>query len=179
MPHYVTDAIQLGSRLFSCLLHVTQMNPKHFDCRIAFECSSEGRWFSELRRPEINGKENQVPKRFRSRIIGSVQERGKASQPFEICQLIFLQTGYNDCDNPVWQTTSTPQIKSKFPKNTIAVVVDVRQEVGVLRIFESTTGKYLDGVGTEEKGKMIMVTWETDWNYDTVGTVRLAYILKH
>jgi hypothetical protein len=90
-----------------------------------------------------------------------------------------LQTGYSDCDGLVWQTTSTPQIKSSFPKNTIAVVVDVRQEAGALRIFDNTTGKYLDGVGTEEKGKMVMVTWETGWNYDTVGTVRFGYILKH
>jgi len=101
-----------------------------------------------------------------------------ASDP-ELLEACKKETGLSDCESPVWQTTSTPQIRSNFPENTVAVVVDVRQEVGALRIFENATGKYLDGIGIEEKGNMVMVTWETGWNYDTVGIVRLGYILKH
>jgi len=89
-----------------------------------------------------------------------------------------LQTGVSDNDEPVWKTTTNPQIHSSFPDKTVAVVIDVRQQIGALRIFENDTGKYLDGVGTEEKGKLVMIPWNKTWNYDTVGSIRLGYILQ-
>lgn len=85
----------------------------------------------------------------------------------------------SDCKFPVWTSTSTPKIKSSFPENTIAVVIDIGQKNGAFRIFDNTTGKYLEGVGVEEKGRMVMIPWDSSWNYDTIGTLRFAYLLKH
>jgi len=87
------------------------------------------------------------------------------------------ETDCNDCGPPIWSTTTT-KFKSSFPTNTVAIIVDVRQQVGAFRIYAIGTGKFLTGVGTEEAGKMVMIPWDNGWNYDTIGSFRLGYMLK-
>jgi len=85
------------------------------------------------------------------------------------------QIDCGDYHPPICNTT-TKKVRSSFPKNTVAIIVDVRQQVGAFRIYTIGTGKFITGVGTEEAEKMVMIPWNNDWNYDTM---RLGYMLKH
>lgn len=88
------------------------------------------------------------------------------------------QTGCSDCDSTVWTITTSTKIRGSLPENTIAIIIDVRKRVGAFRIFENESGKFLAGVRTEEAGKMVIIPWNNGWNYDTIGTLRLGYMLK-
>ena len=48
-------------------------------------------------------------------------------------------------------------MRTSPPADTIALVVDVGDNVGAIRIFETLSKKYVDGVGTEEAGKLIVI----------------------
>lgn len=63
------------------------------------------------------------------------------------------------------------------PENTV-VVVDVRGNQGAIRIVDKKDNKYVDGIGTEETRKLVMVPWNSSWWYYTIGSIRVAYIGK-
>jgi hypothetical protein len=48
-------------------------------------------------------------------------------------------------------------VRTSPSADTIALVVNVSDNIGVIRIFETSSKKYVDGVGTEEAGKLIMI----------------------
>ena len=58
------------------------------------------------------------------------------------------------------------------------IVVDVRNYLGALRIFENEGSKFVAGVGSEEAGKMVMIPWTSTWWYQTIGSLRVGYIVK-
>ena len=62
------------------------------------------------------------------------------------------------------------------PENTVVVVVDVRSNQGAMQIVDKQKDEYVDMVGTEEAGNLVMVPWNSDWRYYCIGTTRLAYI---
>jgi hypothetical protein len=64
------------------------------------------------------------------------------------------------------------------PAGIVAVVVDVRNYIGAMRIFEAQTDEFLGGVGTEDKGILVIIPWNSNWNYFCVGSFRIGYIIK-
>lgn len=61
------------------------------------------------------------------------------------------------------------------PENTAVIVVDVRSTLGAIQIANELN-EYIAGVGTEELGKLVMIPWNKNWWYYSIGTIRLAYI---
>ena len=62
-------------------------------------------------------------------------------------------------------------VRTSPPSNTVAVVVDVRENnIGAIRIFETSSKKYVGGVGTEERGNLVIVSWNSAWYYSTAGS---------
>jgi len=64
------------------------------------------------------------------------------------------------------------------PENTVVVVVDVRGNQGAIRIVDKSDNKYVDGVGTEEAGKLVMLPWNSSWWFYTIGSIRVGYVAK-
>ena len=62
------------------------------------------------------------------------------------------------------------------PENTVVVVVDVRNNQGAIQIADKQTNEYVDGVGTEAAGNLVMIPWDENWWYYSMGSTRLAYI---
>lgn len=59
------------------------------------------------------------------------------------------------------------------PTGTVAVVVDVRNSKGAVRIFEAETDEFLGGVGTEDQGNLMIIPWKDKWNGSCAGSLRL------
>ena len=85
------------------------------------------------------------------------------------------QTGRGDCDSPVWISPSK-NVRMEPPENTVVVVVDIRSNQGAIYIVNKQTDGYVDHVGTDVAGNLIMVPWNKDWWYYCLGSTRLAYI---
>jgi hypothetical protein len=64
------------------------------------------------------------------------------------------------------------------PTDTVALVVDVRDNKGAIRIFQTSSKKYVHMVGTEESGKLIMITWKSVWYYSAAGSLPVGYIIE-
>lgn len=62
------------------------------------------------------------------------------------------------------------------PIGTVAIVVDVPKDTGAIRIHEEGSGKYVGGVGTENAGYMVIVTWDTCWWFRVAGSICVGYI---
>jgi len=89
-----------------------------------------------------------------------------------------------ECDDRVtlfWatlenRTTITP------PEGTLAIVVDVRVkegQSGAFFIHEQQSEEFVDMVGMENRGKLIIVPWDGDWCYYTVQYLRrVGYLRK-
>ena len=65
------------------------------------------------------------------------------------------------------------------PKNTVAVVVDVRGGQGAINILNTQDNKYVDKVGSiKGAGNLVIVPWRSSWWYYAIGSVRVAHIKK-
>jgi len=94
---------------------------------------------------------------------------------YPIVMLISTQTNSGDCEDPTWITP--PNRKRIYPPvGTVAIVVDVRTNRGAINIHEKESNEFIDGVGIEEAGKLVIVPWDSTSYYYAVGTVRVAYI---
>ncbi len=58
-------------------------------------------------------------------------------------------------------------------ENTAVVVVDFRNNQGAIQIVDKQLNKYVDGVGTEVAGNLVMIPWKKDWWYYYMGSTRL------
>jgi hypothetical protein len=74
--------------------------------------------------------------------------------------------------------TPAKGVRTSPPADTVALAVDVGGNVGAIRIFETSSKKYVDGVGTEEAGKPIMISWNSAWYYSAAGSLPLGYIAE-
>jgi len=86
-----------------------------------------------------------------------------------------IQIQCGDCSKPSW-TDHQDRDEGKPPEGTVAVVVDVRNNIAAIRVFE--TDKYLGGVGMEDKGKFVVVPWQSTWTYFCTGSPRVGYIVE-
>lgn len=62
------------------------------------------------------------------------------------------------------------------PASTAILLVDVGNHLGAIRIHERTTGRYVDGVGTEQAGNVVLIPWKESWLYATSGRIRVGYV---
>jgi hypothetical protein len=59
------------------------------------------------------------------------------------------------------------------------IAVDLReQSKGAIRIFEAMSRKYVDGVGTELAGNLILIPWNDAWYYSVAGSLLLGFIIE-
>lgn len=92
--------------------------------------------------------------------------------------LTTFQTGSGDC-NPLHWTTPSVDVRVDPPKDTVAVVVDVRGGQGAIRINNTQDNKHVDKVGPiKGAGNLVIVLWKSDWWYYAIGFVRVAHIGK-
>jgi len=58
----------------------------------------------------------------------------------------------------------------------VAVVVDLVYNQGAIRVFEKAGDTYVNIVGTEEAGNLVIVPWESTWWFRVSGSLRVGYI---
>lgn len=87
------------------------------------------------------------------------------------------ETACGDCEPITW-TTPSKGTRIDPPANTFAVIVDVVYNRGAIRIFEKNDDKYVDGVGMEEAGNLMIVPWDNLWWFRASGSLRVGYIVK-
>ncbi len=91
---------------------------------------------------------------------------------------IHFQTDCGDCD-PVGWTTPARNVRINPPKNTVALVVDVRGGQGAIRIVNKEDNKHVDDVGPiKEGGNLVIIPWKNIWWYYAIGSVRVAHVEK-
>jgi hypothetical protein len=50
--------------------------------------------------------------------------------------------------------------------------------VGAILIHRREDNAYIGGVGTEDKGRTMLVPWNQDWDYYSIGATSLAYMKR-
>ncbi len=60
----------------------------------------------------------------------------------------------------------------------MAIVVDVRNNRGAINIHDTQSEDWVDQVGTEESGKLVIVPWNSSWFYYSVGSLAVRYIVE-
>lgn len=60
----------------------------------------------------------------------------------------------------------------------MAVVVDVVDKQGAIRIFEKGGDKRVGAVGTESAGNMVIVPWDSNWWLRASGSLKVGYIVE-
>lgn len=84
--------------------------------------------------------------------------------------------GREDCDSVIAWTTPSEYSRIKFGEHLLALVVDIRKEVGAIHIVETASGKYIGMIGMEQVGNQVIVPCNRYWYYTTEGSVRLGHI---
>lgn len=85
------------------------------------------------------------------------------------------ETQRDDCDRITWTHPSKGE-EIQPPADTLAVIVDVVQNRGAMRIFETQSGDYVSGVGLEDAGNFVIIPWETSWWLRPSGSLRIGYV---
>ncbi|KAK7967615.1 uncharacterized protein PG986_001892 [Apiospora aurea] len=78
-------------------------------------------------------------------------------------------------------TWITPQKGEEIvpPQDTVAVVVNVSQDKGAVRIFEkSGSDKRIAAVGTEDAGYTVIIPWDGKWWFRVSGSPGVGYIQR-
>lgn len=83
-----------------------------------------------------------------------------------------IQTIRDDISDPDWQPLAN-NVRTKPPENTVFVVIDVRDKQGAIFVHESGTDEYVGGVGTDEQGNVVMIPWNHNWYYYTIGALQI------
>ncbi|OJD26013.1 hypothetical protein ACJ73_02612 [Blastomyces percursus] len=100
--------------------------------------------------------------------------RVSSSTDDKILEEIKNETGCDDCDSLIWSPLPKAT-RIDPPENTIAIVVDIVRSQGAIRIFENEGDLYVDGVGTEDAGYMVIIPWNTSWWFRVSGALQVGY----
>ncbi|RAL06786.1 uncharacterized protein BO97DRAFT_279296 [Aspergillus homomorphus CBS 101889] len=72
--------------------------------------------------------------------------------------------------------------KTLPPTNTIAVVVDISSSGGAIKIGEKANNDLgvaaVGRVGTEDASDLVIVPWNVDWWFYSIGSVSIQYVVK-
>jgi len=87
------------------------------------------------------------------------------------------ETNSGDCEIQTWLK---PEKRTRIypPEGTVAIVVDVRNNRGAINIHQTQSNDWVDQVGTEETGKLVIVPWTSSWYYYSVGALVVGYIVE-
>ena len=77
--------------------------------------------------------------------------RAKAGEYNELIQVYKNEVGCEDC-KPISWSTPIKGTRIEPPTQIDAIIVDLVASQGAIRLFETASGEYLDGAGTEEAG---------------------------
>lgn len=93
-----------------------------------------------------------------------------------------MKTKCGNC-NPTITWTIPDNKPTTPPGDTVVIIVDVRSSRGAVRIFkksgdDTTSGEYLDGIGTELAGKLVIVPWDSDWYFSAAGSLPVGYVMR-
>ncbi|KAJ5789057.1 uncharacterized protein N7518_006068 [Penicillium psychrosexuale] len=81
----------------------------------------------------------------------------------------------DDCENIEW--TALPKAtRMKPPPKAIAVIVDVIESQGAIHITDDD-GSYIDMVGTEFAGHLVLVPWDKSWFLRGSGSIEVGYVI--
>ncbi|KAL4788738.1 hypothetical protein BDV19DRAFT_195512 [Aspergillus venezuelensis] len=81
----------------------------------------------------------------------------------------------DDCECIKW--TALPRAtRIKPPPEAIAIVVDVTTSQGAIHITNDD-GLYIDMVGTEFAGHLVLVPWYNSWSLRGSGTIEVGYVI--
>lgn len=86
------------------------------------------------------------------------------------------ETECGNCD--ITWTTPPKRTEITAPEETVAVIVDVVNNQGAIRIYQKGSNKRVDAVGIEEAGNMVIVPWDSNWWFRASGSLRVGYIKK-
>lgn len=64
------------------------------------------------------------------------------------------------------------------PEDLAVLVLDFRGHEGAIQIVDSQSDEYLHGVGTEQKGNLVMIPWKKEWWFYCIGITRVAYVRR-
>jgi len=69
--------------------------------------------------------------------------------------------------------------KTHFPSlDTLALVIDLREEYGAIKIYYNKDDLFLGMIGTEERGFVVVVPWQSEWSFYCLGSLQIGYIKK-
>ncbi|EJT68892.1 hypothetical protein GGTG_13556 [Gaeumannomyces tritici R3-111a-1] len=70
-----------------------------------------------------------------------------------------------------------PTQKEHFPPQaTIALVVDVPENKGAIKVYERKNDEYVGMVGSAYANSMVIIEWNEGWWFRVVGSIRVGYI---
>lgn len=81
------------------------------------------------------------------------------------------------CAEPEWHVFHDTD-RETLPKNTAGIVFDIRTDKAAISIFDRDTEEYVDGIGTEEHGNIVIVPWKETWFLFCTGSPRIGYIRR-
>jgi len=92
------------------------------------------------------------------------------------------KTNCGDC-NPTITWTTPSNKPTTPPEDTVVIIVDVRSSRGAVRIFkqsgdDASSDEYLDGIGTEQAGKLVIVPWDSGWYFSAAGSLPVGYVTR-
>ncbi len=73
-------------------------------------------------------------------------------------------------------TTPSKATRIEPPPNTVAVIVDLVDDQGAIRMYEKESDTYVDMVGTEEAGNMVILPWQSTWWFRVSGSLRVGHV---
>ena len=62
------------------------------------------------------------------------------------------------------------------PEGTTALLIDVSSEGGAVNVYETPRDKFVEGVGQKESENLVLISWQANWFYYSIGSVRVAYL---
>lgn len=109
--------------------------------------------------------------------ITKINATHSASTDDELVKECETTTGRRDCDDAINWTEPVKGIPISPPEDTIAILVDVRGRRGAIRIFKKSDKEYVDGVGTERSGNLVIVPWDPCWYFQAAGSLLVGYVV--
>ncbi|KAH7370305.1 hypothetical protein BKA65DRAFT_545014 [Rhexocercosporidium sp. MPI-PUGE-AT-0058] len=88
------------------------------------------------------------------------------------------KTNCGDCDPTITWTTPAKGKITTPPENTVVIIVDVRSSRGAIRIFRKSDSGYVDGIGTQQAGNLVIVPWNSDWYISAAGSLPVGYVTR-
>lgn len=89
--------------------------------------------------------------------------------------LISIQVGCGEC-HPIEWTTPSKATRIDPPPNTVAIIVNLVDGQGAIRIYEKENDTYVDIVGTEEAGNIVIIPWQSTWWFRLSGSLRVGHV---